>query len=102
MRYADLMHALKVLGIEDRSTLNEIKARHRELVRECHPDRVGGDPERMRLVNAAYRLLTEYLAEYRFSFSEEDFYRRFPEERLRRQFDSDPLWGGIYHKGDQD
>jgi len=38
-------------------------------------------------------LLLSYVEDYRFSFVEEEFYERQPEERLRQQFDEDPLWG---------
>jgi hypothetical protein len=47
----------------------------------------------IRKVNAAYRVLLDYIAEYRFSFAEEEFYEQNPEENLRRQFMNTPLWG---------
>ncbi len=95
MRYANLIRALELFGLSDRVTLREIKARHRELVRLHHPDSAeeGGDPERIRLVNAAYAILREYAENYRFSFAEEEFYEQNPEERLRMQFENAPLWG---------
>jgi hypothetical protein len=34
-----------------------------------------------------------YLQTYRFCFSEEEFYRQNPDERLRAQFANDPVWG---------
>lgn len=94
MTYADLHEALRVFGLGERATLAEIKARHRQLVKRHHPDRGDLDnPETIRLVNAAYRVLLDYLAQYRFSFSEEEFYEQRPEERLRQQFMTDPHWG---------
>ena len=47
----------------------------------------------IRKVNAAYRTLLDYVAQYSFSFAEEEFYEQNPEERLRRQFMDDQLWG---------
>ena len=44
-------------------------------------------------VNAAYRTVSDYVSQYRFSFAEEEFYEQNPEERIRRQFADDPLWG---------
>lgn len=94
MTYANLRKALHVLGLGERATLREIKACHRDLVKRCHPDVAGsGDPETIRKVNAAYRIVQEYIADYRFSFDEDEFYEQNPEERLRRQFMDDPLWG---------
>jgi hypothetical protein len=47
----------------------------------------------MQKINAAYRVLLDYLAGYRYSFAEEEFYEQQPEERLRQQFGEDPVWG---------
>ncbi len=93
MTYADLQKAMAAFGLSERATLKQIKRRHRELVMQYHPDRGEADPERIRLVNAAYELLLEYCQNYSFSFVEEEFYRQNPEERLRVQFSDDPLWG---------
>lgn len=99
MTYDDLRISLAVLGLGERVSLREIKARHRALVKECHPDAGGEDMERIRLVNEAYRIVMEYVTDYRFSFTEDEFYRQNPEERLRRQFEGDPLWGGLEANG---
>lgn len=92
--YEKLKESCRVLGLGERATLQEIKARHRKLVRECHPD-VQGDhaPEKIYKVNSAYKVLTEYVESYRFSFSESEYLEQNPEEKLRRQFGTDPLWG---------
>ncbi|MDD2309219.1 MAG: J domain-containing protein [Desulfuromonadaceae bacterium] len=95
MTFKELQKSLEILGVADRVTIKQIKSRHRELAKRYHPDS-GGDPncEQIRLINAAYQILSDYLATYRFSFSEEEFYVQNPEERLRRQFMDDALWGG--------
>ncbi len=93
MTYEDLQAALRLFGLGERATLMEIKARHRELVKRHHPDTGAEDPEAIRQVNAAHRLLIDYVSSYRFSFSEEEFYEQNPEARLWRQFMGDPLWG---------
>lgn len=94
MTYADFQMAIRVLGLGERATLKEIKARHRELVKRHHPDAGNtDDPETIRNVNAAYRVLIDYVTAYHFSFAEDEFYEQNPEERLMRQFMDDPLWG---------
>jgi DnaJ-class molecular chaperone len=95
MTFKELQKSLEILGVSDRVTMRQVKSRHRELVKRYHPDS-GGDPncEQIQLINAAYQILSDYLATYRFSFSEEEFYVQNPEERLRRQFMDDALWGG--------
>lgn len=94
MTYADLQHALELFGLTPPVTLARIRERHRELVMEHHPDRTRGvDSGAMAGINAAYELLSRYGTTFRFTFSEEEYLDQFPEERLRRQFATDPLWG---------
>ncbi len=95
MTYAELETALEILGLPERASLKEIKARHRSLVKRHHPDKNPNQPpERIRAINEAYRLLIDFCANYRFCFSKEEFYEQNPEERLRQQFAQDPVWGG--------
>jgi DnaJ-class molecular chaperone len=95
MTYEQLRAALLEFGLGDRASLKEIKSRHRELVKQYHPDTgESHDPEKIRRVNASYRVLLDYVTEYRFGFGEEEFYEQNPDERLRRQYMDDPLWGG--------
>lgn len=94
MSHAELVEALRVLGLGERATLREIRSRHRQLVKQHHPDAgITSEPELIRKINAAYRVVQDYLADYRFSFAEAEFYEQNPEARLRQQFGDDPLWG---------
>lgn len=52
--------AFDILGLETNATLNEIKARYKELVKRFHPDANGGDrgtEERLKQVIKAYGVL---------------------------------------------
>ena len=94
MTYADLKEALLVMDLGERVTLKEIKIRHKELVKRYHPDTGNtAEPEMIRKVNAAYQVVLDYVAAYRFSFAKEEFFEQNPEERLRQQFADDPVWG---------
>jgi curved DNA-binding protein CbpA len=94
MTYIELQEALRVLGVGERATMREIRSRHRELVKRYHPDTCTlSEPLEIRKTNAAYRIVMDYVAEYRFSFDEDEFYEQNPEERIRRQFMDEPLWG---------
>lgn len=94
MTYADLQEAIRVLDVGDRATIREIKSRHRELVKRHHPDTGNTtEPEMIRQVNSAYKILQDYVSNYRFSFAETEFYEQNPEERIWQQFADDPLWG---------
>lgn len=99
MTYAELTSALHIFGFSeaDRLTMAQIKRRHRELAKSAHPDlggAAGASPEAMQRINAAAAVLHAYLRSYCFTFSEEEFYRQNPDERLRVQFASDP-WGSV-------
>ena len=94
MTYTDLLEALRVLGLGQRATLREIKNRHRELVKRYHPDTGNvGEQVTIRSVNAAYKILIDYVSRYRFSFAEDEFYEQNPDERLRQQFMDTSMWG---------
>jgi DnaJ-class molecular chaperone len=94
MTYEDLQAALKEFDLPEQVTLKKIRSKHRELVRKYHPDKgASPDNEKIRRINAAYRVLNEYLNQYRFDFSREVFFGHFPEERLREQFYGVGLWG---------
>jgi hypothetical protein len=69
----------------------QVKRRHRELSKKYHPD-LQGEADTMQKVNSAASILMTYLHSYRFSFSEEEFYRQNHDELLRMQFAQDP-WG---------
>jgi len=94
MTYAELKAALAVFGFSERDllTMSQVKRRQRELSRKYHPD-LQGDASRMQVLNSAATILMDYLQSYCFSFSEEEFYRQNPDERLRMQFANDPVWG---------
>ena len=95
MTYQALRKALDVFGLGERATLRRIKARHRQLVKEHHPDHgKTQNPAMIAKINAAHEILMDYCENYRFSFSEEEFFEQQPEERIKQQFGWDPVWSG--------
>lgn len=95
MTYEELQSALKEFGLPEKVTLKRIRERHRQLVMQYHPDKgASPDNDKIRRINAAYRILNEYVSQYSFDFSREVFMNHYPEERLREQFYDVGLWGG--------
>jgi DnaJ-class molecular chaperone len=93
--YEELKQSREILGLPERATLGEIKDRYRTLAKDTHPDaQTDAAPESFRRIHQAYRIVLEYANAYRISFSENEFYEQNPEERLRKQFQDDPVWGG--------
>jgi curved DNA-binding protein CbpA len=93
MTYEQFQEAVGLFGLSERASLRQINQRHRELAKRHHPDHGAVDDRQMIAISEAARLLRAYCQGYRFCFSEEEFYEQHPEERLRRQFASDPVWG---------
>jgi len=94
MTFEDLQSALDEFDLPAQTTWRKIRARHRELVRRYHPDKGAQvDEDKIRRINAAYKVLNEYVGDYRFDFSREQFLEQYPEERLKEQFWSEKLWG---------
>ena len=94
MTYEGLVAALIEFDLPQQVTLKKIRARHRQLVRQYHPDKgAAPDNDKIRRINAAYKILNEYLSDYKFDFSKETFFEQYPEERVRAQFYDVGLWG---------
>jgi curved DNA-binding protein CbpA len=104
MTYQVLKQALAELGLlSEQASLSEVKRHFRRLVKLYHPDKgEAADPERMRRINEAYKLTRDYCENYRYSFSEDEFYRQNPEAHLERQFATDPVWGGLEPEDEPD
>lgn len=95
MTYQDFIKAVEVFGLGQRASLQQIKSRHRELVKTHHPDQSSDtNPDAIRRINCAYEILHQYCIDYQFCFSEEEFLEQTPSERLKRQFGWDPVWSG--------
>lgn len=55
-----------LLGVEPTATQDEIRSAFRRLARQLHPDREGGDADRMAAVNQAYEALSDPEARARY------------------------------------
>ena len=89
--FTEIDEARKVLGLSEAATLKEIKRAYRTLAHRYHPDKysnsVGeGAAETMKRLNWAYKLLLDYCDNYKYSFTEEDVTRTYPDEEYLRTF----------------
>lgn len=78
LEYSDLEKALSTLGIlskTDKKTLHKI---YLSLSKEFHPDAPNGDTVKFQEINDAYRLIMNYIENYRFDFDEEELKKQNP------------------------
>ena len=82
----EIEEALETLGLPKMVTAKEVKHRYRELAKRHHPDRVGGEAEKMERIQRAYELLKAYMENFRYRFDEEEILRQFPEKGHTERF----------------
>ncbi len=73
-----IAQALEVLELPKLITKKDIKKQYRFLSRRYHPD-LGGDPKKMEQINEAYRVLIDYIEEFRYTFDEDEISKQYPE-----------------------
>jgi len=87
--FEEINEARGLLGLGEAATLKEIKRAYRRIAFRYHPDRHSNDPEckeKMKRLNQAYKLLTDYCGRYKYTFREEDVARTYPEEEYLRRY----------------
>ena len=89
--FAEIDEARKRLGLGETATLKEIKSAYRRLAHRHHPDKHGGTTgektgETMKRLNSAYKLLTDYCSNYKYSFREGDVVRAYPHDEYLRKY----------------
>jgi curved DNA-binding protein CbpA len=96
-----IVAAARRLELPDTATWKEIEHAHRRLAKANHPDRLSPARHRpaaacFQEIQAAFQLLRDFTANYRYSFRPGDIRRdQFdPLEHHRRQFANDPVWAG--------
>jgi len=89
--FNEIEEARKLLGLDESATLKEINKAYKTLAHRHHPDKYGSvdseeNGEAMKRLNWAYKLLTDYCNEYKYSFKEEDIARTYPQDEYLRTF----------------
>jgi len=92
MRAEDIEGARKVLGLGVDATGPEIRKAYRELAKKYHPDNEGNVGKFRELVKA-YKVISDYVRDYRYSFSFDEVIRQYPQQMWTRSYSKDPIWG---------
>jgi len=100
-----------LLGLDEETTIDEIKKAYKSKINKYHPDKNSEDSEahwKTIEIIKAYEILVKYCQNYKFSFKEEDYVEQDPKafdkttdadymKWWQKQYGSDPLWGGGYN-----
>ena len=88
--FEEIDKARRLLGLEEFSSLKDIKQAFRKKAFLHHPDKSGSqssqDEEIMKSLNQAYKLLMEYCSCYKYSFNEEDVSRAYPDDAYLKRY----------------
>lgn len=71
--------ALEELAFPVLSTKEELREHYYKVAKVLHPD-YGGSVEKMAIANEAYEILKNYMENFKFTFSEEEIAKQFPQE----------------------
>jgi DnaJ-class molecular chaperone len=86
MSYENLEEALECLNIVTRITREELKNKYLKLSKMHHPDMPDGSAEKFKEINEAYKLLDEYMKNFRFQLDEDEFYQQNPFARKSKDW----------------
>jgi hypothetical protein len=96
--YDEINRARTILELGEKATLKEVKAAFRSRTKKWHPDKCRKQDkkkchEKMKEINQAYKIIMRYIDGYSYSFEQEKIVESNLEERWKKQFGGDPLWG---------
>jgi len=80
-----IQKAREVLNLPPLSSITDIKRQYKKLSKKYHPDICGNDAK-MKELNEAYEALMNYTHEYKFSFSEDEIKKQYPNEFYMNNF----------------
>ena len=75
----EIKDALDILGLPSFVSSKEIKKRYLSLSKKYHPD-IYGDNLKIIEINNSYEILKKYIENFRFTFSDEEIHKQFPED----------------------
>lgn len=95
MYFDTIDRARKILGLDKKVTLDQIKKAYRDLVKKNHPDIHPGENKaiyerKITQINWAYRCIMDYIRQFEISF-EKDIVEQYDPEKANRRFKDDWL-----------
>ncbi|MBN2426481.1 MAG: J domain-containing protein [Calditrichaceae bacterium] len=92
--------AIRLLGLEEKASLHQIRKNYRKLLFQWHPDRCKEDKEicneKTRKLHQSFKLLVAYCESYQFSFDDGTLNSQFKSDAATKfwfdRFGEDPIW----------
>ena len=81
----EIKNALEVLHLPNLITKDDVKKQYRYLSKKEHPD-VGGSHRKQEELNRAYKVLMDYIDNFRYSFDEDEIKEQFSGVYYAKQF----------------
>jgi len=73
--FQDAVESLELLSL---TTKEHVRKKYLKLSRKYHPDMEGGSTEKFQKIREAYEILVEYMDNFRFTFTDEEFKQQNP------------------------
>ncbi len=77
--------ALEVMELPVFISMKDLKQKYKYLAKYYHPD-ICKDKEKMVKINQAYEILKNYMTNFKFTFSDEEIHKQFPEDAHASKF----------------
>lgn len=86
MNHEKFQEAIDTLDIASKMTQTELKKKYQKLSKIYHPDMPTGDDVKFKEINEAYKLLNNYMQNFRFKLDEDEFYEQNPFSRKSKDW----------------
>ncbi len=73
--FQDAIESLELLSLTSKE---HVRKKYLKLSRQYHPDMEGGSTEKFQEIREAYEILVEYMDNFRFTFTDEEFKQQNP------------------------
>jgi len=90
IKYNDLQEAVEFFGLIGLETKEQIKQKYLELSKRYHPDKENGNIDDFQKLNKMYKILDEYIKNFKFQFTKEEFSNQYP--LVQNKQDKWSLW----------
>ena len=96
-KYQKITEARNLLELPESATMEEIKAKYRELLNRWHPDKCDQDNEHCiemtKNLIAAYEVIIAYCSNYKYSFAREEVAKYLlGQDWWMERIGDDPIW----------